>query len=286
VDSFKTIRWKGQSSKLNEYKDIIDKDFENNPPKSINEAQERIEKLTGIKRSPTQIQLFIKKLNYRYLKMGSIPGNGDGEDEKREEMREDFKKKELEPRLEQAKKGERIVLFVDAVHFIFSTLLGSIWCKTRCFLRSQAGRKRYSILGAINAISKKMTYFSTDATVNAKSVCKLLKMIYLEYYGSPITIVLDNARYQHCKLVKRYARVLGIELLFLPAYSPNLNIIERFWKYTKKKILYSIFHENYEIFKNRIDNCIKDAFIKDAEKLNSLLTLKFQSFKKVKILPV
>ena len=131
-----------------------------------------------------------------------------------------------------------------------------------------------------------MTYFSTDATVNAKSVCKLLKMIYLEYNEIPITIILDNARYQHCKLVERYAKVLGIELLFLPTYSPNLNLIERFWKYTKKKILYSIFHENYHIFKERIDTCMNEAFIKDEEKVNSLLTLKFQSFKKVKILPV
>ena len=131
-----------------------------------------------------------------------------------------------------------------------------------------------------------MTHYSTDATINAKVVCKLLKMIYVEYYGKPITIVLDNARYQHCELVKRYARLLKIELLFLPAYSPNLNLIERFWKYTKKKILYSIFHENYQIFKERIDTCIQDAWIKDKEKINTLLSLKFQTFKKVNILPV
>lgn len=188
--------------------------------------------------------------------------------------------------MEEAKTGERIVLFVDAVHFIFTTLLGFIWCKTRCFLRSQAGRKRYSVLGAINAISKKITHYSTDATINAKAVCKLLKMTYIEYYGKPITLVLDNARYQHCQLVERYAKILKIELLFLPAYSPNLNLIERFWKYTKKKILYSIFHESYEIFKKRIDDCINDAFIKDKEKIDTLLSLKFQSFKNVNILPV
>jgi transposase len=192
----------------------------------------------------------------------------------------------LEPRLDEAKRGERIVLFVDAVHFIFTTLLGCIWCKARCFLRSQAGRKRYSILGAINSISKKLTHYSTDGTINAKAVCKLLKMIYVEYYGKPITLVMDNARYQHCELVVRYAKILKIELLFLPAYSPNLNLIERFWKYTKKKILYSVFHENYEIFKERIDTCISQAFINDKEKIDSLLTLKFQSFKKVNILPV
>ncbi len=183
-------------------------------------------------------------------------------------------------------KGERIVLFMDAVHFIFATLLGSVWCKSRCFLRSQAGRKRYSVLGAINVISKKMTQYSTDATINARSVCKLLKMIYVEYYGKIITIVLDNARYQHCELVKRYAKILQIELLFLPAYSPNLNLIERFWKYVKKKVLYSIFHKTYDIFKQNIDKCLTEAFINDKEKLDKLLNLEFQSFKKVKILPV
>ena len=93
IESFDTKKWKGQKSKLLDYKDIIDKDFEINPPKTINEAQDRIEKLTGIKRSPSQIRAFLNKLNYKYLKMGSIPGNGDGEDEKREEMREEFKKK-------------------------------------------------------------------------------------------------------------------------------------------------------------------------------------------------
>ena len=175
---------------------------------------------------------------------------------------------------------------MDAVHFIFATLLGCVWCKARCFLRSQAGRKRYSVLGAINAVSKKITHYSTDATINARAVCKLLKMLYNEYYGKTITIVLDNARYQHCELVKRYAKILQIELLFLPAYSPNLNLIERFWKYVKKQVLYSIFHKTYDIFKQNIDDCLTKAFINDKEKMDTLLNLEFQSFKKVKILPV
>ena len=97
IDSFKSLKWKGQSSKLNEYKDIIDKGFEKGPPKSINEAQDRIEKLTGIRRSPTQIRMFLKKLKYKYLKTGSIPGNGDGQDETREVEREGFKKNNWDP---------------------------------------------------------------------------------------------------------------------------------------------------------------------------------------------
>jgi transposase len=188
--------------------------------------------------------------------------------------------------LDQARKGEKVVLFMDAAHFIFATFLGYIWCGTRLFLKSHAGRKRYNVLGALNAVSKKVSIYTNDTTMNALSVCVFLKQVFLEYYGKQIVIVLDNASYQRCKLVRRYASILGIELLFLPSYSPNLNLIERFWKYVKKEVLYSTFHCNYAIFKQQIDDCIKNAFIKDKEKLETLLTCKFQSFKKVKLLPV
>lgn len=175
---------------------------------------------------------------------------------------------------------------MDAAHFIFATFLGYIWCHTRYFLKSHAGRKRYNVLGALNAVSKKVSIYTNDTTLDALSVCVFLKQLFQEYYGQQIVIVLDNASYQRCKLVRRYARVLGIELLFLSSYSPNLNLIERFWKYVRKEVLYSTFHNNYAVFKKQIDDCIKDAFIKDKEKLETLLTLKFQSFKKVKLLPV
>ena len=188
--------------------------------------------------------------------------------------------------MDQARKGEKVVLFMDAAHFIFATFLGCIWCRTRYFLKSHAGRKRYNVLGALNAANKKVSIYTNDTTLDALSVCTFLKQVFLEYYGKQIVIVLDNARYQRCKLVRRYARILGIRLLFLPSYSPNLNLIERFWKYVKKEVLYSTFHNNYAIFKQQIDNCIKDAFIKDKEKLETLLTGKFQSFRKVKLLPI
>ena len=98
--------------------------------------------------------------------------------------------------------------------------------------------------------------------------------------GKIIYVVLDNARYQHCKWVKYMAVVLGIQLLFLPSYSPNLNIIERLWKFVKKKCLYAKFYDSFDKFKQAIITTMKksNSDVEYINELKSLLTLKFQLF--------
>lgn len=112
----------------------------------------------------------------------------------------------------------------------------------------------------------------------------LVKIAERRTQGMPITIVLDNARYQRCKLVMEKAAELGIELLFLPPYSPNLNLIERLWKFVKKEVLYSKYYDNFEKFKAAITNCLEETETKHKKALDSLLTLKFQTFSKTKLL--
>lgn len=91
-------------------------------------------------------------------------------------------------------------------------------------------------------------------------------------------IVLDNARYQHCKLVEAAARQLNITLLFLPSYSPNLNIIERLWKFTKKKILYAKYYETPHQLHTAITDFFQTIHQKHDADLKNLLTLKFKFF--------
>jgi transposase len=102
--------------------------------------------------------------------------------------------------------------------------------------------------------------------------------------GVPLTIVLDNARYQHCALVQELAASLGMELLFLPASSPNLKLIERCWKFVKKKCLYSKYYADHLAFQQAIIECIERAPTTSKEELESLLTLKFQTFKEVPVI--
>ncbi len=75
------------------------------------------------------------------------------------------------------------------------------------------------------------------------------------------------------------AQELGIELLFLPTYSPNLNLIERLWKLVKKECLNSKYYENFSLFRNAIQTFLDTMNETHQEKLDSLLTLEFQMFK-------
>ena len=99
----------------------------------------------------------------------------------------------------------------------------------------------------------------------------------------PITVVLDNARYQKCRVVLALAEVLNIELLYLPAYSPHLNLIERLWKFVRNQCLYSKYYAEFEDFKAAIEACLENANTTHQKSLETLLSLKFQSFKDVHI---
>lgn len=174
------------------------------------------------------------------------------------------------------------MFFVDAAHFVLGAYLGFLWCFERLFVKSGAGRQRFNVLGALNAVTHELITVTNDAYINAQSVCELLQKIADLGLLLPITLVLDNARYQKCAVVSEKAASLGIEMLYLPPYSPNLNLIERLWKFTKKKCLYSVYYPDFSAFKQAISTCLDQTHTTYKKELDSLLTLKFQSFEKVK----
>ena len=102
--------------------------------------------------------------------------------------------------------------------------------------------------------------------------------------GVPITLVLDNARYQKCALVQAPAASLGIELLYLPGYSPNLNLIERLWRFVRKQSLDSIYYEDFARFTAAIDQCLGDLPTVHKGEMATLMTPQFQTFGDVPLL--
>lgn len=98
--------------------------------------------------------------------------------------------------------------------------------------------------------------------------------------GVPITLFLDNARYQCCALVQTCTARLNIELCFLPLCSPNLNLIEQLWKFVKKQCLYSHYYADFAPFMAAISHCLEQTHTTHQAALDSLLTLRFQLFEK------
>lgn len=184
----------------------------------------------------------------------------------------------------EAQAGQRAVFFVDAVHCVFAPFLGFLWCFSRMFVKAPSGRNRFNVLGAINAISHELVTVTNTSYINAQSICDLLWQIYHLRLQVPITLVLDNARYQKCALVTELATSLQIELLYLPPYSPNLNIIERLWKLMKKKCLYSKYYKDFSSFQSAIITFLGDTQTIYKGELESLLTLRFQTFKESQII--
>lgn len=172
------------------------------------------------------------------------------------------------------------MFFVDAAHFVLAPFLGFLWCFTRVFIRAPAGRQRFNVLGALNAITHERVTVTNDTYINADSVCELLRRLAALAFGCPITLVLDNARYQKCRVVQSLAATLQIEWLYLPPYSPNLNLIERLWKFVKRKCLYSQYYASFAEFKGAITACLAQTHTTYRQELDSLLTLRFQTFDK------
>ena len=190
----------------------------------------------------------------------------------------EFLAAKLEPVLADARAGQGHVFFVDAAHFVMGAFLCCVWCLVRLLIRGGSGRKRYSVLGAWNAVTRELVSITTDATVNAETMCALLRKIAALGLQGPITLVLDNARYQHCKLVMDLAKTLNIHLEFLPSYSPNLNLIERLWKFIKKQVLYGRHYKTFLEFCAAIDGCLAKIPTNHKEDLSSLMTHNFQRF--------
>jgi transposase len=161
---------------------------------------------------------------------------------------------------------------------------GRLWTKIRVFVKTVCGRSRYNVLGAADFVTKKVTAVTNDSYITAVQVVGLMKKLLVEYPGETVKIVLDNAGYQQCKTVRMFARLHGIELVFLPAYSPNLNPIERLWKFVKSEVLNAAYHGSFDMFKNAIDSCISKTGTEYLSRISSLISENIQSFCGVRIL--
>jgi len=195
-----------------------------------------------------------------------------------------FLETDLKPCLDAAVAGQGHVFFVDAAHFVFGTFLCCLWSFARIFVRAASGRQRFNVLGAWNAVTHELIAVTNTTAVNTETMCELLRKMAALGLTGPITLVLDNARYQRNAAVQALAEQLGITLLFLPSYSPNLNLIERLWKFIKRRALYGPYHPTFAEFRAAIQETLDGLPTTHAEPLKTLMTLNFQQLENVSLM--
>jgi transposase len=167
--------------------------------------------------------------------------------------------------------------YLDGVHPQHNTQLAYGWIKKGQdkVVKSNSGRQRININGALNADTLEVV-IRTDETINTQSTLKLFVALEQKHPNAKsIFITLDNARYYKNRLVYEYLKTSKIKLLFMPPYSPNLNLIERLWKFLRKTILYNKYYEKFTDFKSAVMHFFENM-AQHRDKLSTLLTKNFQ----------
>jgi len=207
-----------------------------------------VKKIFRIEYSQSGMRDLLHRLDYEYKKLKLVPGHPNYEEQ------EIFAEQYEELMLNRPENVE--VIFVDAVHPQHNTMATYGWIKRGEIRKIQttSGRERLNLHGAMNAESLELTVIESEV-IDEDSTIQLLEMLENKYVlATIIYVILDNAKYHYSRKVRRFLEKSRIKLVFLPSYSPNLNLIERLWKFFKKKVLYNTYYEKIEDFRKA---CIK-----------------------------
>lgn len=267
----------GRPGRLKGHMDEISRRLESEVPRSSAEAAHIIRDISGISFSLTWVRGIMHRCGFRFIKTQPIPGRA-CPDKQAEWV------SALQLVIDEAKEGKRKLYFMDAVHFTLEAFTCHVWCKEPHYLKTGAGRNRFNLLGCVDPFSLDIIQSHSMVYVDAEQTKAFLEKVRRVSGDIPVSIVLDNARYQHCQAVKDKAAELGITLIFLPPYSPNLNIIERLWKYTRRHVLAGKYFDSPAMFHEALRHFFEVDYINHKPNLSSLLTLKFQSFKNAHLL--
>lgn len=227
-----------------------------------------VKKKYGINYSCSGMVSLLHRLGFSYKKAKGVPGKANRLDQ--ENFIDNYK---------NIKSSNDKVYFADSTHPQHNPVLSYGWIKTgeELEIKTNNGRKHLNITGAIEINSREVIARSSER-INSNSICDLMKAIRVKNpLDVTVALVMDNAAYNKSKIVVSLARELKIKLHYLPPYSPNLNPIERLWKFMKKKIHYNKYYEKFSEFR-----FVTTTFFRGIRKFNAeLTTLITDNFKAV-----
>ena len=247
----------------------LDAHLQENVYLSAKDIAHWVEQTCGVTYTASGMTAVLHRLGYVYKKPKVVPGKADAQAQ-REFLANDYKK------INENKGENDPVYFMDAVHPQHNPVLAYGWIKRgeEQPVPTNTGRKRLNINGAVDLESLEPVV-RFDDTINAESTIALFQQLEeLNVLAVSIYVICDNARYYRSKAVRDYLKTSRIELVFLPPYAPNLNLIERLWKFFKKKILYNRYYETFDEFRTACEEFFANPRQYHRE-LRSLLTENF-----------
>lgn len=225
-----------------------------------------------VRYSASGVRDLLHRIGYSYKLTTEVPC------EAKAEMQEQFLQETLPALLDEEEKGETIIYYIDGVHPTHNSRSTFAWVE-KGKEREQptvSGRDRVNINGALNALDVTDIEIVESSSVNAQSTQELYAKLLAKHPDKKIKVISDNARYYKNAALKDWLSANErLEQVFLPAYSPNLNLIERLWKFMRKKIINTGFFRTKNEFKKALLNFFEQTHIYKKE-LMSLLTLNFK----------
>ena len=228
-----------------------------------------IKKEFGVTYTVGGMNTLLHKLGFSYKKPKGVPGKADTEEQKA------FVRK-----YNRLKKKEGLIYFADSTHPMLNPVLSFGWIrKSGDFtVKTNSGRERVNINGAIEMNSLSVVSRSCKR-VNGSSMCDLLRAVRRKHPKEKnLYMVLDNAGYNRSYKVRDLGKELGIGIIYLPSYSPNLNPIERLWKFMKKKVMTNTYFPDVETFQEELMLFLR-GIRKHRQELSTLITDNFHIVK-------
>jgi transposase len=272
IDGLLECRYTGGASSLTANQEQQLKRFlDKNTQRTAKEIVDHIAVAYRVRYSTIGVTKLLHRLGFSYKKPKIIPGKAEAR--KQERFIAAYGK--LKAKMDESDH----LYFADASHPQHNTRPSYGWIlKGKAhdkLVKTTSGRKRLNLHGALNLKTHHAVVLSED-TIDAASVIRLGNRLLRKHKTGKIYVILDNAKYYHARIVNVWREKHGrIKFIFLPSYSPNLNLIERLWRFFHQKVTWNRYFETFEEFKNESLGFFKNLKQYDKE-LATLLTDNFQ----------
>lgn len=256
-------------SEAHDQEEQVQEHLRGNLYRTAKEIVEYVRETFGVSYTPEGMVHTLHRLGFVYKKTTAVPGKANPKAQ--QEFLATYQ------HLKETKAQGDKIFFIDGVHPHYNSMPAYSWIEkgTTKELPTNTGRERINLNGALDTETHEII-LREDQSINAQSTIELLKELQRRNpQASTLYVIADNARYYRAKAVREYLKDSPVQLLFLPPYSPNLNLIERVWRFFYEKTLYNKYYDTYQKFRATCFNFFQNMSIY-REKLRTLLAENFQ----------